>query len=169
MKRRFVAKIQDQEVEFFLEKINEKTVCITHDGKEFLMDASKIGDSHYLAVAQNQVYHIGLTKQKHNFQAHLEGEILNFTLEDERSLLRKRLVGNAGMGGSGDVVCPMPGKVVKILVEVDQAVKVGDPLVIVEAMKMENEFKSGIDGVVKEIRVAAGVSVESGTVLVVVE
>lgn len=168
MKRKFVANVHNEEVEFFIEKLDGGKLKVTHDDKEFLLDTQKIGDSHYLALSQNQVFHIGLTRQKDNWQAHLEGEVLNFTLEDEKSLLRKRLVGSVGAGG-GEIVCPMPGKIVKFLVEEGQSVKTGDPVVIVEAMKMENEFKAGIDGTVKEIKAAAGESVESGAVLVVIE
>jgi biotin carboxyl carrier protein len=63
----------------------------------------------------------------------------------------------------------MPGRVVLVEVRVGQAVAPGDGLVILEAMKMENEFKASVAGTVKEIRVEAGQAVNPGDVLVVVE
>ncbi len=62
---------------------------------------------------------------------------------------------------------PMPGKVVKVLVKVGDEVKAGAPVIVVEAMKMENELRSTRDGVVKEIPVVEGQAVESGAVLAV--
>jgi biotin carboxyl carrier protein len=63
----------------------------------------------------------------------------------------------------------MPGKVVKLLVKPGDAVKAGDGVIVVEAMKMENELKAPAPGTVKEIRVAEGKAVAAGEVLVVIE
>jgi biotin carboxyl carrier protein len=67
------------------------------------------------------------------------------------------------------VNAPMPGRVVRVLVAVGDRVKARQAVVVVEAMKMENELRTPKDGVVKEVLVAAGATVESGAVLVVVE
>jgi biotin carboxyl carrier protein len=61
----------------------------------------------------------------------------------------------------------MPGLVVRILVGVEQEVKRNDPVLILEAMKMENELRAPADGVVKEIRTSEKSSVEKGDVLIV--
>jgi biotin carboxyl carrier protein len=63
----------------------------------------------------------------------------------------------------------MPGKVVKILVEVGQQVEMDEGLVVIEAMKMENELRSPIQGVVTKITVQEGGAVETGTLLVIIE
>jgi biotin carboxyl carrier protein len=63
----------------------------------------------------------------------------------------------------------MPGKVTLIEVAVGQAVTPGDGLIVLEAMKMENEFRAQVAGTVKEIRVAVGQPVNPGDVLVVIE
>jgi biotin carboxyl carrier protein len=63
----------------------------------------------------------------------------------------------------------MPGKVVRVLVEAGASVEAGDGLVVVEAMKMQNELKSPKGGTVVEIRAGAGATVNAGDVLVVVE
>jgi len=63
----------------------------------------------------------------------------------------------------------MPGRVVLVEVTVGQSVRPGDGLVILEAMKMENEFKAAVSGTVKEIRAQNGQTVNPGDVLVVIE
>ena len=70
--------------------------------------------------------------------------------------------------GDHGVVAPMPGRVVRVLVEPGESVQSGQGLAVVEAMKMENEVASPAAGVVSEVRAAVGDSVEAGAVLVVV-
>jgi biotin carboxyl carrier protein len=69
--------------------------------------------------------------------------------------------------GPRTVVAPMPGRIVKVLVIPEEVVAAGQPLVVVEAMKMENEVRAPHAGTVAEVRVAEGASVEANTVLVV--
>jgi biotin carboxyl carrier protein len=75
----------------------------------------------------------------------------------------------AGAGASGVIKAPMPGSVVKVLVSLGDEVSAGQSLVIVEAMKMENEVRSPVGGVVKTVNVAAGDSVGTTEVMVEVE
>jgi acetyl-CoA/propionyl-CoA carboxylase, biotin carboxylase, biotin carboxyl carrier protein len=75
--------------------------------------------------------------------------------------------GGAG-GGSGAVAVPMQGTIVKVLVEVGQSVTAGQPVVILEAMKMENQIAAETAGTVKEIKVKAGDTVGTGDVAVVI-
>ena len=77
----------------------------------------------------------------------------------------------SGLGGAdaGEFLTKMPGKIVKINVEVGQEVKKGDTLLILEAMKMENEIKTGIDGTVKAIHVKEGDALEENVLMLEVE
>jgi biotin carboxyl carrier protein len=70
--------------------------------------------------------------------------------------------------GAEVVTAPMPGKIMSLKVEVGQQVSAGDLLLILEAMKMENEIFCGTEGTVKEIRVDEGTAVNPGDVLVVI-
>jgi biotin carboxyl carrier protein len=81
------------------------------------------------------------------------------------------VVKKAGAQGDGPdcVVAPMPGKVVKLLVSVGDAVAARQGVIVVEAMKMENELRAGRAGTVREVLVAEGASVEAGTPLLVIE
>jgi biotin carboxyl carrier protein len=78
---------------------------------------------------------------------------------------------DAAGGGSGPrrVIAPMPGKVVRLLVKPGDTVTARQPVVVVEAMKMENELRAGREGVVTEVHAREGLSVEAGTLLVVIQ
>ena len=82
-----------------------------------------------------------------------------------------RATGDGGANARGDqsVLAPMPGRVVRVLVTRGETVTSGQGVVVIEAMKMENELRSPKDGQVKEVAVAAGASVEAGRVLIVIE
>lgn len=69
----------------------------------------------------------------------------------------------------GSLVTQMPGKVVKINIAVGDKVKTGDTLLILEAMKMENEIKAGMDGEVKTVNVSDGQVLESGHLMIEIE
>ena len=95
----------------------------------------------------------------------LEGLHIRARVGDGR---RAQPAGAAGVEGDHVVAAPMPGRVVRVSVEPGDAVTRGQGLAAVEAMKMENELVSPVDGVVSEVRVAVDDTVEAGAVLVVV-
>ncbi|MEY3680018.1 MAG: acyl-CoA carboxylase alpha chain, partial [Actinomycetota bacterium] len=76
--------------------------------------------------------------------------------------------GGASGGGSGEVAAPMQGTIVKVLVEVGATVEAGQAVVVLEAMKMENQIQAEKSGTVKEIKVKAGDTVGGGDILVVI-
>jgi biotin carboxyl carrier protein len=104
------------------------------------------------------------------FDVHIDGFHVPVLLK--RGLGRRSRDGAAaGARGEGTqrVAAPMPGKVVRVLVTPGEAVKARQGLVVVEAMKMENELRAARDGTVREVLVTEGQSVEAGTALVVVD
>ncbi len=78
---------------------------------------------------------------------------------------------HSGGGGSGakELRAPMPGRVVKVLVKAGDAVTAGDPCVVVEAMKMENELRAPTDGTIAAVHVSEGASVEGRALLITFE
>ena len=105
----------------------------------------------------------------------LQGELLAYL--DGRSVavaINARRTGRAAEGASSahgeqKVLAPMPGRVVRVLVKPGDDVEARQPVVVVEAMKMENELRSPKAGRVKDVAVAPGTSVEAGRVLVVID
>ena len=95
-------------------------------------------------------------------------------ISDERRARRPRRSspsggGSGAGGGSGEVRTPMQGTVVKVLVAVGDTVEAGEPVVVLEAMKMENNLLAGCGGTVSEVRVAAGELVGGGDLVVMIE
>ena len=98
----------------------------------------------------------------------IDGRRFGFEVEDPRSLQGRRGAG-AGTDGPRPVKSPMPGRVVRVLIEVGQEVEAGEAVVVIEAMKMQNELKSPKAGRVVKVAVDVGDAVGAGDVLVVVE
>src|SRR5919108_17285 len=125
----------------------------------------------FIAKLGEQTYTVEIEEDnsEDQYRVLVDGRNYHVHLVDERRMR----VGGAQSGlqlqGRQKVAVPMPGKVIAVLVSEGDTVEKGQGLVIVEAMKMENEVRSPIAGVVKEIKVKAGETVEGGTVLVIVE
>lgn len=104
-----------------------------------------------------------------DFDVHFDGRTIPVQVRPAGSFGRQKEDTAAGGSGPQRVTSPMPGKVVRILVKPGAEVKARQGLVVVEAMKMENELRAARDGRVREVAVAEGQSVDAGTVLLIVE
>jgi pyruvate carboxylase subunit B len=121
-------------------------------------------------ILDHQSLMFWMEKNHEGYHAHCLGHDFNIMVEDERTRrLRTVLKVGGGRSVAGIVRASMPGMIVKITVEAGQMVRKGQGLLIVEAMKMENEIKSPIDGKVLEIRVAPLQTVEKGETLLMIE
>lgn len=98
---------------------------------------------------------------------HVGSCIVPVALNGRRRSGRKEEGGHSGSGPQR-LLAPMPGKVVRVLVNKGDPVRARQPIAVIEAMKMENELRAGRDGVVVELPVAGGQSVEAGTLIAVV-
>ena len=90
-------------------------------------------------------------------------------LDERTRQIREITATSAGPTGPAPIVAPMPGLVVRVRVAVGEKVEAGQGVVVMEAMKMENELRATAGGVVRRIEVAAGTAVEKGALLVVLE
>jgi len=89
-------------------------------------------------------------------------------VQDPRSLRTRRAAG-AGEAGPQKITAPMPGKIVRVIVAVGDEVKAGQGVIVMEAMKMQNEMKSPKDGRVQKILTSEGSTVNAGDTLAVIE
>ncbi|MEP7346026.1 MAG: biotin/lipoyl-containing protein, partial [Gemmatimonadaceae bacterium] len=87
-------------------------------------------------------------------------------LDERARVIQELTAARSGPKGPAAVVAPMPGLVVRIYVAEGERVVAGQGVVVIEAMKMENELRAAADGVVKSIHAVQGNAVEKGTVLV---
>lgn len=103
-----------------------------------------------------------------DLDVHAHGHRATVKVESTRMRAAASVRQSGGASGAGVVVSPMPGKVVKVLVEEGQEVAAGDPVAVVEAMKMENELVAEAAGTVKKVFVSTGDAVESNAKLVTI-
>jgi biotin carboxyl carrier protein len=152
---------------------------VTVDGHVHVVDAQRLSDTALSLLVQNgkgdlpvQSIDAAFAAQTTagDFDVHLAGHTVAVQVRQPGSFGRQKKEGG-GAHGSGPqrVVAPMPGKVVRMLVKTGDTVTPKQGLVVVEAMKMENELRAARDGRVREVSVAEGQSVEAGAVLLVVE
>ena len=165
----FIGKLGDQTFTIEIEETGKSVYRVAVDGNEFLVDGKKTGRTNYSLIVDNRSFEIEVDHTGDEYRVLVDGRNYRIELVDERRVR----VGGAQTGvqlqGRQLVSVPMPGKVVAVLVSEGDTIEKGQGLVIVEAMKMENEVRSPITGSVKEIKVKPGDTVEGGAVLVVVE
>lgn len=107
-------------------------------------------------------------KNSQTYEVTLGSQRFEVKVEDERAKLLAGLVKTGTVSGEAVVSAPMPGLVVGVPFEVGATISQGQTVVVLEAMKMENDLSSPISGIIKEIRVNTGQTVDQGDVLFVV-
>jgi len=150
--------------------------AVTLDGRTFQIDVARI-DEHTLSLLVDRVWLDETVRSVHDVtvapaaaaSAALTVRVGTTPIPVTVDAPRLRVRG-APDGGSGPqrVAAPMPGKVVRVLVAAGDAVRARQPLVVVEAMKMENELRADRDGTIAEIHAREGLLVEAGALLVVI-
>ena len=147
--------------------------AVTLDGHTWRVDAARI-NAHTLSLLVD-----GVSRKSHDLVVAGGRETAQLTVRvgtvpvpvsvnGTRRWGRKDDAAGRG-GGPQRIAAPMPGKVVRVLVKAGDAVQARQPLVVVEAMKMENELRAGRDGTVAEMHAGEGMSVDAGALLVVIQ
>jgi biotin carboxyl carrier protein len=135
------------------------------DDREYELEASEVEPNVWLFKHNNRIYQIYAAP---NGIVNVGNNQFEVNLVDPKRL-RSSASGDVAADGIVQIKTAMPGKVVRILVAEGTEVLQGDGILIVEAMKMQNEMKSPKDGIVKEIKVAEGATVNAGDVLAIIE
>ena len=142
-------------------------------GRRYELEARRVGAGEYLLLLGGRVYECRVeaaqgAQSRGSLRVSVGGADYAVSVADPKHLRGAQGLSGAD-SGRAQVTAPMPGKVVRVLVESGQAVESGQGLVVVEAMKMQNELKSPKSGTVAELRAEAGATVNAGDVLAVVE
>jgi biotin carboxyl carrier protein len=141
---------------------------VTLEGQAHAVDARQAAEGIWSLLLGAVSYTVDVSESDGAYVVEVGGESYRIRVEEEtRYIIRTR--GAKAAAGGQVLKAPMPGKVTVIEVAVGQGVKPGDGLVVLEAMKMENEFRASVAGIVKEVRVQVGQAVNPGDVLVVIE
>jgi biotin carboxyl carrier protein len=143
---------------------------VTIDGRVWRASMVRAGDRWSLLLAAGSYDVMFEPAAGGAWQVHVNGQVVPAGLRTSAQR-RRGVPGGQGAAGASDsqVLAPMPGRVVKVLVTPGMAVEARQGVIVVEAMKMENELRAPRDGKVRDVNVAEGQSVEAGSVLLVVE
>jgi biotin carboxyl carrier protein len=165
----FIATLGERNYTVEIDEIGKSVYRVSVDGNEFLVDGKKTGHTNFSLIVDNRSFEIEVDHKGDEYRVLVDGRNYRVNLVDERRVRNSGALVGGGFQGRQAVSVPMPGKVIAILVAEGDTVEKGQGLVIVEAMKMENEVRSPIAGEVKEIKVKQGDTVEGGATLLIVE
>ena len=162
------AEIEGRKHEVEVKRIDGEVTAMV-DGREYHLSASEPEPNIFLLKHDNKIFETSVSPtDASNFVVNLRGHDFEVKIMDP-----KRLRGSGGEhlhgDGAAEIKTAMPGKVVRILKSVGDSVAKAEGVIVVEAMKMQNEMKSPKDGTISEIKFAEGDTVSAGDVLVVIE
>jgi len=142
-------------------------VC-TVNGKRLELDAIRVAQGVLSILIEGRNYEIKRDSTASGEHLYLNGRAFQCEVRDPRALRGRRSASDYAEGPKR-ITAPMPGKVVRVLVAAGDSVEAGQGIVVVEAMKMQNEMKSPRAGRVLKVSVQAGSAVAAGEVLATIE
>lgn len=161
----YKATLGDRTYTVDVQELDEHRYRIRIDDEEYVIDGRRLGGHMYSLIVENQSFTIDVAERDDTYTVAYEGKSFQVGVLDERRA--RRTAAGSGLGGAGDkeVRSMMPGKVVDVLVGAGDDVEKDQGVLIIEAMKMENEIRASVAGTVKAVHVEAGQAVESGELL----
>jgi biotin carboxyl carrier protein len=142
---------------------------MTLNGRILTVDVTAIAGRWSVLIA-GRSYEVAVERRSNGERVvHVNGITVPVTIVDPRERLVRRRGATSAAAGPKSIVSPMPGRIVRVLVSEGDAVAAQQGLVVVEAMKMENELRAPHAGRVRAVKVVEGASVDGGAVLIVME
>jgi biotin carboxyl carrier protein len=168
MASRYIATLEGGQHEVEMEEIAESRLRVTLGGQHYDIDVERIGDSSFSILVGNRSFDLDVVHEGEELVVSARGALTRVALIDKarrsfRGGMREQAVGRA------ELKAMMPGRVVSVMVKAGDEVAFQQGVVVVEAMKMENELKAPKAGKVTEIKVNPGQTVEKGDTLLVIE
>jgi len=164
---RFTALVGEATHALEIEPLDDGRWRVAIDGREHVVDSRQTGQGTFSLLIDHAATELSVTSRGDEYQVVIGGRAHRLRLLDERAL-RRRERGAAG-DGAKEIRAAMPGKVVAVLIQAGTAVERGQGVLVLEAMKMENEIGAPRAGTVVEIRVKPGQAVEAGEILARIE
>jgi biotin carboxyl carrier protein len=169
---KFVVRIANEEKTIVVNETNGY-YDIELDGKSYRVDCRYFGDRDFLSLLINNKSYLiesaPVKPEEGRYYARVMGRHYDVEVLDELLVAVRDADGAPGQAEAYYVLSPMPGLILDVKVAEGDHVDAGDPVVIMEAMKMQNELTTEVSGIVKEIRVEPRQTVESQTPLVLIE
>lgn len=163
---KYEVEIQGRQVRLELEQRNGRVLARV-GSREYDLEVVSPEEGVYNLLAGNRVYEARVwAPEPNSLNVTIGGHLFSTSIIDRK---HRRSTIEHGIEGRQNLVAPMPGKVVRVLLGAGDEVTLGQGVVVVEAMKMQNEIKSPKSGRVIEVRVIEGATVNANQVLAVVE
>ncbi len=163
-------KVRDKE---FKVKFNENSFDSGKINKQnFDFDIIEVKKNSFHLIKDNQSFCVDVIfsdYENKKFVVKIDGVRHEVNAQDDFDILLRKMGMSAAADVINDIKAPMPGKVLSILVANGQKIKKGDNLLVLEAMKMENNIKSPVDGIVKQVICKKDAAVDKNAVLIVFE
>jgi biotin carboxyl carrier protein len=149
--------------------VNGNTI-LKSDGREQNVSFLALSHNRYSLIINQKSYLLHIMRESGLFHVHIDGAYFPVRVEDEQSRALRQLVQQATRTGGGQKIkAPIPGLITQIKVKEGEKILKGDGLILLEAMKMENEIKSEIDGTVERVLVTQGSPVEKDQELMIIK
>ena len=165
----YKATLGDQTYTISVHELDEHQYKIVIDDEEHIIDGRQLTGHMYSLLVEHQSFTVDVAEKDDDYTVAYEGKSFQVSVLDERKARRGGAGASLGGADEKEVCSMMPGKVVELLAQVGDAVEKDQGVIIIEAMKMENEIRAPVAGTVKAIHVEAGQTVESGELLVELE
>jgi biotin carboxyl carrier protein len=164
-------RLDDRNSHVELVRKDKNFVEILVDGRLYKLDIVMVEEGVYSILHNGKSYNVELIEAETKKKYIVNTLYRSFNLEIIDAETRYQLSRNKNLLGDdqSSISSPMPGKVVKIPVKTGDKVEAGDTVIIISAMKMESEYKTGKSGVIKEIHVSEGDTIEGHQPLLTIE
>ncbi|UCH93350.1 MAG: acetyl-CoA carboxylase biotin carboxyl carrier protein subunit [Candidatus Aminicenantes bacterium] len=166
---KYTAILNDKERELEITQLAPNRYRVLVDGQLHEVDARLCSADLLSVLVDNTSYDISFSCDDADVLLNFRNRHFNIEVLDERRVRMRRVRSELDISGPEIIKTSMPGKVVKVLVEPGQKLAPGTGVIIIEAMKMENEIRCRNGGVVKSVHVNAGQAVEGDVVLIEIE
>ena len=169
---RYFAKLKNSKAEAApvdIETLGPSRYAVTLNGVRHEVEARRTASGALSMLVDTTSHTLDVRDDGEFLQVFVDGDPLRIEVADERRWVLRDVKQAGGADGRQTMSAPMPGKIIKVFVKPGDAVTEGQGLVVIEAMKMENELKSPKAGKVLEVSAVEGSSVENGAKLLVVE
>lgn len=164
---RFTANVQSERIEIELNHAGANSIEVKVGARRYSLESKAVEPGVFWLCWNNRSLEVSVTQNGGTYIVSIEGRRIPVEMIDARTALRR--AARQGYDGVAEIRAPMPGKIVKVLVAERTEVQPNQGILVMEAMKMQNEIKSPKKGIVQKLCVIEGAAVNSGDLLAVVE